>query len=287
MALHNSFRLLASSPGVGIAPETTPIKYVPSMLNIQNSIWWNQRKSPYRATYREKTWLSRSNWSSFNKVGGNPVLRRKYSREALQMALELIPRDFQVADVPRPPQRVRAHSEGIVGRWYTNYWTLHSIKYQCLLASSPSSSSSASSSSSFVDDQNDDYNKDSRNMATDRVQTSSSHVHPLDWRWGERDQPKTNYEQPHMFVDFEETKALRDYRSRWININRSLVGMTRKMKDAEEEYRYMSYKKTQEQFWSNRKVFVNRVKSMTNQGSLTSSKDLPIKTFNVKSFLSE
>lgn len=278
MPLHSTFRLLASSPGVGIAPETTPVKYVPSMLNIQNTIWWNQKKSPYRATYREKSWLERSNWLASQKVGGRPVLQRKYSREALQMALEMIPKDFQVADVPRPPQRVRAHSEGIVGRWYTNYWTLHSIKYQCLLASSPHSSSS-------LETQQGQSGAPQETSTTDASRSSSSP--PLEWRWGERDQPKTNYEQPHMFVDFEETKALRDYRSRWININRSLVGMTRRMKDAEEESRYMSYKRTQEQFWSNRKVFINRVKSMSNQGSLTSSKDLPIKTFNIKAFLTE
>lgn len=283
MPLYRTCRLLASSPGVGIAPETTPVKYVPSMLNIQNAMWWNQRKSSYRASYREKSWLERTNWLSFNKVGGHPVLHRKYSREALQMALEMIPKDFQVADVPRPPQRVRAQSEGIVGRWYTNYWTLHSIKYQCLLASL-----SPSTSSSDLQSQND-FRASKKKLAGGSGTSSFPPASgpSLEWRWGERDQPMTNYEEPHMFVDFEETKALRDYRSRWININRSLVGMTQKMKNAEEEARYMSYKKTQEQFWSNRKVFINRVKSMNNQGSLSSSKDLPIKTFNIKAFLSE
>lgn len=257
-----TLRRLAVSPGVGIAPETTPVKYVPSMLNIQNMMWWNQKKTPYRATYREKTWLERSRWGAFTK-SGRPVLRQKYSREALQLALEMIPEGFEVSDVPRPPQRIRAQSEGIVGRWYSNYWTLHSIKYQCFLASPP-----ASSSSSGDLNENDNSNT-------------------LVWRWGEREQPKTNYEEPHAYVDFEETKALRDYRSRWININRSLVGMTKRMKEAEEEARYMSFKRTQEQFWSNRKVFINRVKSMSNQGTLSSAKDLPVKTFNVKAFLSE
>lgn len=262
MTIGRSLCRLAASPGVGIAPETTPVKYVPSMLNIQNALWWNQRKSPYRATFRERTWIERSRWGSFNK-GEREVLQRKYSREALRMALEMIPKGFKVSHVPRPPQRIRAQSEGIVGRWYSNYWTLHSIRYQCFLANKGTDVSS----SGEVEGGDDDS--------------------LLPWRWGERDQPKTNYEEPHMYVDFEETKALRDYRSRWINVNRSLVGMTKRMKEAEEESRYLSYKRTQEQFWSNRKVFVNRVKSMSNQGSLTSAKDLPVKTFNMKAFLNE
>lgn len=266
MPWYPTLRRLAVSPGVGIAPETTPVKYVPSMLRIENSMWWNQKQSPYRATYREKSWWERQRWGAFTK-SGRPVLQRKYSREALAMALEMIPEDFQVADVPRPPQRIRAQSEGIVGRWYSNYWTLHSIKYQCFLANLPCASSSGNGEGSEAK----------------KAITGPS----LQWRWGERDRPRTNYEEPHMFVDFEETKAIRDYRSRWININRSLVGMTKRMKEAEEEQRYMSFKRSQEQFWSNRRVFVNRVKSMSNQGTLTSSKDLPIKTFNIKAFLSE
>lgn len=234
---------LAASPGVGIAPETTPIKYVPSMLNIQNMMWWNGKRSPYRATYREKTWYDVSRIGARTK-GNRPVMRQKYSPEALRMALEMVPEGFEVADVPRPPQRILAQSEGIVGRWYSNFWTLHAVKYQCQLA----------------------------NVA---------------WPFGERQRPRTNYEEPFFFVDFEESKAVRDYRSRWINVNRSLVGMTKRIKEAEEETRYMQFRKQQDTFWSNRKVLVNRVKAMHNQGTMASAKDLPIKTFNVKAFLAE
>lgn len=246
---------LASSPGVGIAPETTPVKFVPQMLNTQNALWFNGRRSPHLATFRERSWLELSKWGTFTK-NGREILTRKYSREALQLALSMIPDGFEVSQVPRPPQRIRAQSEGIVGRWYSNYWTLHGIKYQCLLASTGRQKSGSTSPS-------------------------------LEWRWGERENPRTNYEEPHMFVDFEQTMAIRDFRSRWMNINRSMVGMTRRMKEAEEENRFVNFKRSQEQFWSNRKVFVNRVKSMANQGSITSSKDLPIKTFNLKAFLNE
>lgn len=242
--MQSSAARLASSPGVGIAPETTPVKYVSSMLNIQNAKWWNGRgKGPYRATYNERSWLEKSRWGAFQK-GGRQILRSRYSPEALRAALAMVPPHFETCDVPRPPQRIRAQSEGIVGRWYTNYWTLHSIRYQCELAG-------------------------------------------VEWPFGERQRPRTNYEEPHMYSDFEETKALRDYRSRWINVNRSLVGMSRRMKEAEEESRYLHFKKVQDTFWSNRKVLVNRVKSMHNQGTLQSAKDLPIRTLNIKAFLSE
>ncbi|CCW62262.1 unnamed protein product [Phytomonas sp. EM1] len=233
----------AATPGIGIAPETTPVKYTPMMLNIKNMMWWNGRRSPYRAVYREKTWLELSRWGDFTK-SGRPVMRQRYSREALQAVLEMIPDGFEVADVPRPPQRIRAQSEGIVGRWYTNYWTLHSVKYQCFLAG-------------------------------------------IEWKHGERQRPRTNYDEPFVYVDFEESKMVRDYRSRWINVNRSLVGMSKRMKEAEEESRYMRFKRLQDTFWSDRKVLVNRVKSMHNQGTLSSAKDLPIKTLNIKAFLSE
>ena len=154
----------------------------------------------------------------------------------------MIPEGFEVRDVPRPPQRIRAQSEGIVGRWYTNYWTLHSIKYQCQLAN-------------------------------------------VEWKHGERFRPRTNYDEPYLFVDFEESKAVRDYRSRWMNVNRSLVGMTKKVKEAEEEKRFSRYKKRQDSFWSDRKMLIARVKSMAGQGLLDSSADLPVKTFNIKAFL--
>ncbi|EAN80114.1 hypothetical protein, conserved [Trypanosoma brucei brucei TREU927] len=234
---------LAVSPGVGIAPETTPVKYTPMMLNIQNMMWWNGKRNLYRATYREKTWYEISRTGAFTK-GRRPVMRQKYSREALQAALAMVPPGFEVADVPRPPQRILAQSEGIVGRWYSNYWTLHSMRYQCLLAG-------------------------------------------VEWPLGERQRPRTNYDEPFFFADFEESKAIQDYRSRWINVNRSLVGMTKRMKEAEEEARYMQFRKLQDTFWSNRKVLVNRVKSMYNQGARTSAKDMPIKTINIKAFLSE
>ncbi|EPY37695.1 hypothetical protein AGDE_06239 [Angomonas deanei] len=234
---------LASTPGIGIAPETTPVKYTPHMLNIRHSKWWDGQRMPYIATYREKSWYERSRWGAFTK-SGRPVMREWYSPGCPAGGAEDDPRWVRGGRRPRPPQRIRAQSEGVVGRWYSNYWTLHSIKYQCQLAD-------------------------------------------IEWKWGERDTPRTNYEEPHLYVDFEESKALRDYRSRWINVNRSLVGMSRKMKDAEEETRYMQFKKVQETFWSNRKVLVNRVKSMYNQGTLSSAKDLPIKTINIKAFLSE
>ncbi|KPA85177.1 putative mitochondrial hypothetical protein [Leptomonas pyrrhocoris] len=244
MALRRSVVRLATTPGVGIAPETTPVKYIPEMLNIQNAMWWNKRGKPrYRSTYNEKSWLQKSRWGAFGKEG-HPVLRQRYSPAALQAALAMVPAGFETCDVARPPQRIRAQSEGVVGRWYTNYWTLHSMRYQCHLAG-------------------------------------------VEWPFGERQRPRTNYDEPHMYTDFEETKAIRDYRSRWINVNRSLVGMSKKMKEAEEETRYMQFKKVQDTFWSNRKVLVNRVKSMHNQGTLRSAKDLPIKTLNIKAFLAE
>lgn len=244
MSLRSSVVRLASTPGVGIAPETTPVKYVPEMLNIQNAMWWNQRGKPhYRSTFNEKSWLQKSRWGAFAKEG-RQVLRQRYSPEALKAALAMVPEGFETCDVPRPPQRIQAQSEGVVGRWYTNYWTLHSMRYQCQLAG-------------------------------------------VEWPFGERQRPRTNFDEPHMYTDFEETKAIRDYRSRWINVNRSLVGMSKKMKETEEEARYMQFKKVQDTFWSNRKVLVNRVKSMHNQGTLRSAKDLPIKTLNIKAFLAE
>lgn len=244
MALRSTAVRLASTPGIGIAPETTPVKYVSEMLNIRNAMWWNQRGKPrHCATFTEKSWLQKSKWGSFTK-SGRQVLRQRYSPAALEAALTMIPEGFETCDVPRPPQRIQAQSEGVVGRWYTNYWTLHSMRYQCQLAG-------------------------------------------VEWRFGDRHRPRTNYDEPHMYTDFEETKAVRDYRSRWINVNRSLVGMSKKMKETEEEARYMQFKKVQDTFWSNRKVLVNRVKSMHNQGTLRSAKDLPIKTLNIKAFLAE
>jgi hypothetical protein len=245
MPLHASRRALASTPGIGIAPETTPVKYVPQMLNIQNSKWWNGRRNPYLATYREKPWSKVFGGNMHAGGKGNRVLlQRNYSPEALKAAVAMIPAGFEVRDVPRPPRRIRAQSEGIVGRWYSNFWTLHAVKYQCLLAG-------------------------------------------VEWQWGERFRPTTNFEEPHFFVDFEESKLIRDYRSRWINVNRSLVGMSKRMKEVEEEARFMAFRKHQDGFWTSRKVLVNRVKAMHNQGVLQSAKDLPIRSFNIQAFLSE
>lgn len=127
--------LLLTIP-TAFAPETTPVKYTTHLMTDQHrSRWYNGQKHDFTATYRERSWLD--TWPS--KRGGwektdHAVLNKKYSPEALKEALAMIPEGFEVRDVPRPPQRIRAQSEGIVGRWYTNYWTLHSIKYQCQLA---------------------------------------------------------------------------------------------------------------------------------------------------------
>lgn len=240
--LRSSTRALASSPGIGIAPETTPVKYTPYMLNIQHSKWFDGLSNPYRATYREKNWLAVS--ARRTAKGNKSLLNTHYSPAALKEALKMIPEGFEVRDVPRPPQRILAQSEGVVGRWFTNYWSLHSIKYQCMLAKVP-------------------------------------------WTHGERQKPVTNYDEPFVYTDFEESKAIRDFRSRWINVNRSLVGMSKRMKESDEEARFMKFKRVQETFWSNRKVLINRVKSMHQQGTLDTARDLPIKTLNIKAFLAE
>lgn len=241
--LRRTVPALAASPRIGIAPETTPIKFTPQMIKIQHAMWWDGKKNPYRAVYREKSWLEVAGKGKFAK-GNRTLMHQKYHPAALQEALNMIPEGFEVRDVPRPPQRIKAQSEGIVGRWYTNYWTLHSVKYQAQLAGLP-------------------------------------------WNWGERQKPTSNYDEPYVYTDFEESKLIRDYRSRWINVNRSLIGMSKRMKEAEEEARFMKFKRVQDTFWSNRKVFINRVKSMHQQGVLESAKDLPVKTFNIKSFLAD
>ena len=121
--------LRASGPGIQIAPETTPVKFIPQMLPLKNSLWYNGIRNPFLGAYRERSWLhtwpaKRYGWEKFNRN----LLYRMYSPAALRAALDMIPPGFEVRDVPRPPQRILAQSEGIVGRWYTNYWTLHSIK---------------------------------------------------------------------------------------------------------------------------------------------------------------
>jgi hypothetical protein len=46
----------------------------------------------------------------------------------------------------------------------------------------------------------------------------------------------------------------------------------------------VAYKQVQDKFWSDRRILVSRVKAMTNGGSLTTAKDLPIKTINLRAF---
>lgn len=238
-------RALAAHPDVPIAPETTPVKFHSRMIGVKHALWYDGKRHPYNAVYREKswqqTWPSEEAVATYNKDPMRPVMHEKYSREALQEALRMIPPWFRVSDVARPPDRIRAVSEGIVGRWYSNYWTLHSVKFQCLLAGIP-------------------------------------------WLHGERDHPISNFEEPDHFVDFEESKAIRDYRTRWINVNRSMVGMSKQVKEAEEDNRFIEHKRIQELYWSNRKVLVQRVKAMRQSGMLKSAAELPIKSINIHAF---
>jgi hypothetical protein len=240
--LRRSLRVCAAGPGKQLTPETTPVMLTRQMLNRQDALWWNGME-PERigepGHYVERTWdkvwpTLEEGWAK----GNQPVLHTRYSAAALREALTMIPPWFETSDVPRPPQRVRAQSEGIVGRWWSNYWTLHSVRYQCLLAGIP-------------------------------------------WRWGERERPITNFEQPYAYVDYEESKALRDYRTRWINVNRSLVGMSKRIKDVEDENRFVHYRRLQDQFWSERRVLVSRVKSMRNAKTIRQS-DVPLKTMNLR-----
>eukprot|EP00758_Cryptobia_borreli_P003275 Tbor_TRINITY_DN3651_c0_g1::TRINITY_DN3651_c0_g1_i1::g.223::m.223 len=239
-------RLIArkNEPGVShlLAPETTPVKFTTHLLNTPRKFWYNGMRHQFIARYRERNWLDtwpskKSGWEK----GRPPVLKTNYSPAALKEALMMIPPEFHTSYVSRPPQRIKAQSEGIVGRWYTNYWTLHSIKYQCSLAEIP-------------------------------------------WEHGERIRPTTNYDQPYHFVDFEESKAIRDYRSRFINVNRSMVGMSKRIKESEEVMRFAEHKRHVEKFWSDRKVLVNRVKAMSTQGLLDTPEELPIKTMNIRAF---
>jgi hypothetical protein len=228
-----------SSPKMQIAPETTPVKVTRELLGYEDAVWWNGIRQRHLPEYTERA--AKNVWPAKQDdwiKGRRTLLGSRYSAAALGEALAMIPAGFETSDVPRPPARIRAVSEGVVGRWYTNYWTLHSIKYQCLLARIP-------------------------------------------WRWGEREKPITNFEQPYIYVDFEESKALRDYRTRWINVHRSLVGMTKKMKDSEDEQRFVEYKRMQDQFWADRRVLISRVKSMKLAHTI-SQKDVPIPTMNLR-----
>jgi hypothetical protein len=237
--LRKSCVCLAAGPRLQIAPETTPIKFTRELLEMQDAPWWNGVRPKMLPEFQERPMERAWPYKQDGWIKGRaPVLHTRYSAAALQEALAMVPGWFETADVPRPPARIKAHSEGIVGRWYTNYWTLHSVKYQCMLARVP-------------------------------------------WRWGERERPMTNYEQPFVYVDYEESKAIRDYRSRWINVHRSLVGMSKKMKDAEDEARFVEYKRMQDQFWSDRRVLVNRIKSMKASNTITQA-DLPLSTMNLR-----
>lgn len=237
---------LAATPSGGIrqmSAETMPIRFVPEMLKLYRADWYNKSEpfyKPRRFTSVEDTWPN-SQVDRRSPTGSDPVLHATYSRDALMEAQKMIPDWFQTADVPRPPQRIKAVSEGIVGRWYTNYWTLSSVKYQCVLANVP-------------------------------------------WKHGERMRAVSNFDEPYYYVDWEETKAIRDHRSKWINIHRSMVGMTKKIKEAEEENRFKAFKKNQDQFWSDRRVFFNRIRAMRTAGEEVPLEDLPIKTINFAAF---
>lgn len=240
--MYRATRVAAKLPRLQVAPETKPVMWT---MHFKTGPWgytWNGVQSPYAAVYRETHHLDM--WpckeEGYTKKNRS-VLNRWYSPAALHEALAMIPPGFETRDVPRPPQRIRAHSDGIVGRWYTNFWTLHSIKYQCLLARIP-------------------------------------------WRHGERVRPTTNFEEPYYFVDYEESKMLRDWRSRWINANRSMVGMSKKVKEVEEENRYLRFKKLQDTYWTDRKVLINRVKSMRQSGALEEGDALPVATMRLRAF---
>ena len=224
--------------------ETRPIRYTSAIMNTYHSLWFDGMKRPFEKEYqerrREDTWPWKTRgWEK--GVDYQPVLTRRFSKEAIEKALEMVPDWFETSDVPRPPQRIKAVSDGIVGRWWSNYWTLHSMRYQCMLAGIP-------------------------------------------WTFGQRERPLTNYDEPFYFVDFEESKAVRDYRSRWINVHRSMVGMSKKMREAEDETREKNYKRLQNKFWSERKVLITRVKAMKTSRTLKSKDEMPLKGMNLRAF---
>jgi hypothetical protein len=223
--------------------DTKPVRFVPEMTRHFRAHWYNKSEpyyKPRRLTPVFNHWPA-SRRTTRSPTYWSPVLTATYSREALQEATAMIPEWFETADVPRPPQRIRAHSEGIVGRWFTNYWTLHSVKYQCLLAGLP-------------------------------------------WAHGERKPLVSNYEEPLYFVDFEESRAIRDHRSRWINVHRSMAGMTKKVKETREDDRFKFHKRITDKFWSDRRVFVNRVRSLRAGGEEMEQSTLPLKAFNFQAF---
>jgi hypothetical protein len=217
--------------------ETRPYRFVPEMLRLFRAQWWNFSDPYFRMNRRpvplEKCWPA-DNAGRRDPTHHEAVLKRTYSKAALEEATAMVPEWFECADVPRPPQRIKPVSEGVVGRWYTNYWTLHSLKYQCNLAG----------------------------------------VH---WKHGERKQVRSNFEEPYFYVDFEESRAIREHRSRFINIHRSLGGMTKKVLEAQTEERYKVHKRNTDQYWSDRRIFLNRVRAMRVSGDEVDVNALPVK----------
>jgi hypothetical protein len=227
-----------------MSSETKPIRFVPEMLRVFHAPWWDGTTGVFREKRRLENWEKRwpvSEHNSRSPYEWHPILRKTYSKEALAEATKMVPEWFETSDVPRPPQRIAAHSEGIVGRWYTNYWTLHSVKYQCMLANVP-------------------------------------------WTNGERRPIVSNFEEPKYYVDFEESRAIRDYRSRWINVHRSMIGMTKRLKEVVEEDRFKVHKRHTDAFWSDRRVFLNRVRAMRVSGEEFDKAELPIPSLNFKAF---
>ena len=223
-------------PRMALPPETTPLMMTSYMLGSyeknRSEWWWDKRVNEFDEEYKERskeeTWpYKEEGWIKL----GRDVLPKWYSKDALKEALAMIPPHFDTADIPRPPQRIKAQSEGIVGRWYTNYWTLHSIRFQCQLANIP-------------------------------------------WKYGKRIRPRSNYDEPYFFVDYEESKMIRDHRSKWINVNRSMVNSTKQVYDIEQQDREAEHKKKQSSYWTNRKVFINRLKAMRAQGTIDENKQI-------------
>ena len=67
-------------------------------------------------------------------------------------------------------------------------------------------------------------------------------------------------------------------------MHRSLAGMSKKMREVEEENRFVAYKRMQDKFWSERRVLMTRVKAMRSAGTLKSTDPLPIKGINLRAF---
>ena len=256
----------ASSPKVSDPPRSAPLKFIPYMMpgvkNLNQRHWvdWQAwRPDPFRPVYREKNFLN--TWpgpqARHRKGRRTPLLPIRYSPEALQEAVKLVPDGFFskgfYKDVRRPPERIKAYSDGIVHDWWMNYWTLHSVRYQLKLCTRH-------------------LDEATKEKITD--QTGAERVTRM----------TSNYDEYRMHVDYEETKLTRDYRSRWINIHRSLEGMSEKIRQVHEENRYHVHKKRMDDYWASRKILINRVKAMRHSGSKIRSHELPVPTFRVRAF---